>query len=138
MSTFKIINKTLITYDHLNLSAQLFNIKKNLVNENVIIYVHSYGSCKGEAYGILNWCARYGYDLCCFDQRGSGESGKSRTHFGVKEKYDLLYICFYLMARGYQNAVIWGRSMGVCTVLSFIKMLQSNYNSKFFLEQKFK
>ena len=120
---FKKISKKLKTYDKINFPIIIYkNIKRT---KKLIIYTHSYASCKNEGLSILKTCQELNSNLCIYDSRGCGESSKSEVTFGFREKIDLLFVVLENVRYfGDCEIVLWARSVGCNCVLQFLRFLR--------------
>lgn len=119
-----------ITQDKIQLSSIFIQKKQQEKSQKwrLIIYTHSYGSNKSEGCDSLGCAAKFDFDLCIYDSRGSGNSMTSPITFGYKESLDLFYILLFCYIKyDYWEFVLWGRSIGCNAVLQLILELKNNY-----------
>lgn len=110
------------------LSLDLIHISKNKQrNKTIVVYNHSHGACKYEGLQLLEACNKTSYDLCIFDSRSCGASDGETITFGKYEKIDLLFIIFFMIDKGgYDNVILWGRSIGGCAILQLLHEICGN------------
>lgn len=105
-----------------------FTVYKNLSatanQKTLVIYTHTHGGCGAEGLPLLDNCFETGASLCLYDSRGCGASDQAHLTFGDKESIDLLYVLFYCgIVDGFTEFVLWGRSIGTCTVIQLAAKL---------------
>lgn len=125
-NNFSKFEDDITTFDETKICMTLLKNVSNSNSEKIcIVYTHSHGSCKEEGFQLLEACALAKFSLCLYDSRGSGKSSETNLTFGEKEHIDLLFVCFNLMVMyDLHEFILWGRSIGTCTVLRLAQQLQ--------------
>lgn len=121
------VNFSLNCSDGAELPVVLLTGKILTVDWPIVVYTHSYGSNKFEGSDLIQTCYWFDCDLVFYDSWGSGLSGPDPIGFGCKEKTDLLYLLLKLVAGfGYQNIILWGRSIGCNAIIQMFHELIQN------------
>lgn len=82
-----------------------------------ILLSHGISSSHAKLLGHVEFFKAHNYDVLLIDQRGYGNSSKSISTYGVKEKEDLLLWISRLRNIGYSKIGIFGHSMGASAAL---------------------
>ncbi len=106
------------TKDGVNISGWLFKNKSDCA----VILVHGIRANKS----IMNNLARFyfdkGFAVLSIDLRNHGESEKTTTTLGYKERFDVEAAAEFLKNKGYKNIIVHGISMGaVASILARIE-----------------
>lgn len=93
-----------------------------------VIYLHGNCSSRIEAFAETQILLPRQITLLAFDFTGCGRSDGEYVSLGLKEKYDVEAVVYYLIkSNKVTNIALWGRSMGSVTAFLFCEMVR-NYN----------
>ncbi len=108
---------TVTSFDGLKLVGHLYRAERQ--TNNYMICMHGYRSDSGDFSGAVGFFMSQGYNVLAIDQRAHGESEGKWITFGVKERYDALSWCNYLIESFGSDVkiILDGISMGATTVL---------------------
>ena len=100
-------------------ASYFFNKEKRDI-ENVIVMCTGNKGNWSSALGNLKHILSQGFGLAIFDYNGLGLSEKAPLSYGYYEGKDLHIFIDILLARlHHKNVILWGRSMGTRTILSY-------------------
>ncbi len=108
---------TVASFDSLKLFGYLYRTKEK--SDKYIICMHGYRSSPEDFMCAMGFFISLGYNVLTVNQRAHGKSEGKWITFGVKERYDCLSWCNYLV-NTFGNGidiVLDGLSMGATTVL---------------------
>lgn len=124
---------TITSFD--NVTIDLLILKKKasgLKRRPFLVYNHSHGSEKTEAFQLVDSCDKLGCDIALYDSRGCGKSSDTYVTFGHSERIDLLFVLFYILVTEQPNEFLfWGRSIGCCAVIQLVNMLTPDVKKAF-------
>lgn len=108
---------TVISFDGLKLVGNLYRTEGD--SKKYIICMHGYRSDSEDFSGAMGFFMSQGYNVLAVEQRAHGRSEGKWITFGIKERYDALSWCNYLLDTYGSDIkiVLDGLSMGATTVL---------------------
>ncbi len=108
---------SIVSHDGLRLVGHLYRTEKD--SNKYIICMHGYRSSPDDFMCAMGFFLSEGYNILAVEQRSHGRSEGKWITFGVKERYDALSWCNYLIEKfGTDIKIILdGLSMGATTVL---------------------
>ena len=93
------------------------NIIRNSRNpHSIIVYLHGLSSYCLEGKFLIPHLGDE-LSLCVYDSRAHGKNHAKLVTYGLLESEELLEVVDELVALGYKNVVLWGRSMGAVACL---------------------
>ncbi len=106
-----------VSHDGLKLFGRLYRTEKE--SDKYIICMHGYRSSHEDFMCAMGFFMEQGYNILAVDQRTHGRSEGKWITFGVKERFDCLTWCNYLISAFGSDIkiVLDGLSMGATTVL---------------------
>lgn len=105
------------SFDGLKLAARYF---ENDTSKKTVILVHGYRSIAENDFATqFKLYYELGYNILLLDQRAHGKSEGKYITFGIKERYDLVSWCNYIVTKFPQTEeiILNGISMGTTTIL---------------------
>ena len=108
---------SIVSYDGLKLVGKLYRTEGE--SKKFIISMHGYRSTSEDFMCAMPFFMSLGYNVLGVDQRAHGESEGKWITFGIKERYDALSWCNYLIETYGSDIkiILDGISMGATTVL---------------------
>lgn len=108
---------TVTSHDGLRLIGKLYRTESE--TNKYIICMHGYRSSNDDFTCAMGFFMSQGYNILAVDQRSHGKSEGKWITFGVKERYDALSWCNYLIEKFGSDIkiILDGLSMGATTVL---------------------
>lgn len=108
---------SIISHDGLKLVGKLYRADGE--TNKYIICMHGYRSSSEDFMCAMGFFMSLGYNILAVEQRAHGESEGKWITFGIKERYDALSWCRYLVSTFGDDIkiILDGLSMGATTVL---------------------
>lgn len=117
LETMPFESNSIVSHDGLRLVGKLYRAEGE--TNKYIICMHGYRSSPDDFSGAIGFFTEQGYNVLAVQQRAHGESDGKWITFGVKERYDALAWCNYLVNTFGSDIkiILDGLSMGATTVL---------------------
>ncbi len=108
---------SIVSFDGLRLVGHLY--RAECESSKYMICMHGYRSTPDDFMCAMGFFLSEGYNILAVEQRAHGNSEGKWITFGVKERYDALSWCNYLIKSYGENIkiILDGLSMGATTVL---------------------
>ncbi|MBW0179077.1 alpha/beta fold hydrolase [Sediminibacterium sp.] len=102
-----------------SLQLESWYAKRDSAKGTVLMF-HGHGSSKSGIIAEARKLYEMGYHVMLTDFRAHGNSDGNTTSIGIYESRDVKAAYDYIVAKGEQNIIIWGISMGAATALKAI------------------
>ncbi len=127
-------NVTINTSDDLKLQGWYVPVPDA---KGTVILFHGHGGTRSGVVSEVNAFHQLGYNVCTIDFRAHGKSDGTVCTIGYREIEDVKATYDFIAAKGEQNIVLWGISMGAASITRAMDVYKEIRPSKVILEMSF-